>query len=61
MCGYLLKKGVRVSPMTASLQLKKVARILNTETDKSNLHMRNSLNLQYPIRAKCDFYYLIAI
>ena len=38
------KRGVHASSLMANLQLKRAARILNTVTDKSNLHMRNSLN-----------------
>ena len=40
------KPGVHASSMMANLQLNMVAKTLNTETDKSNLHFRNSLKLQ---------------
>ena len=40
------KNRIHVYWLTASLQLNKAATSLNTETDKTNLHMRNSLNLQ---------------
>ena len=40
------KKGVHIYWLTANLQLNEVATSLNTVSDKSNLHMRTSLNLQ---------------
>ena len=40
------KKRIHVYWLTANLQLNKANTGLNTEMDKSNLHMRNHLNLQ---------------
>ena len=40
------KNRMHVHWLTANLRLNKAARRLNTVTEKSNLHMRNSFNLQ---------------
>ena len=41
-----LNRDVHVFWVTANLQLNKAARTLNTVSDKGNLHVRDSLNLQ---------------